>query len=102
MISELIYKRCFGRVNGKRVAINTNKIVEETLGEKGIICLEDLIVELSGDGENFEEVIQFLWPFKLNTPQQGFDVKNVTKPFVSGGEWGDREVKINDLIFHMI
>lgn len=69
LISELIYKRCFGRVDGKRAAIKTNKIVEDNLGNDGIICLEDLVNELCGEGDNFDTVIKFLWPFKLNAPK---------------------------------
>lgn len=54
MISELIFKRCFGRIDGKRVAIKTNKIVEDNLGNEGIICLEDLVNELCGEGASFD------------------------------------------------
>ncbi|KRX02391.1 Ribosomal protein L30, ferredoxin-like fold domain [Pseudocohnilembus persalinus] len=102
LISELIYKRCFGRIDGKRVPITSNKIVEEHLGDKGIICLQDLIVELSGEGDNFDTVRNFLYSFKLNTPKEQFDQSKATLPFNKGGEWGDREQKINDLVFNMI
>lgn len=39
-------------------------------------------------------------PFKLNSPNGGF--KNKRKPYLSGGDWGNRETFINELIGRMI
>lgn len=50
VISELIFKRCHARVDGKRVHIDNNKKVEDHLGSLGIICLEDLVNEITGLG----------------------------------------------------
>merc|ERR1712054_466347 len=33
-VRELIYKRGFGKINGQRVALTDNKIIEEALGAK--------------------------------------------------------------------
>jgi len=50
VVSELIYKRCHAKINGKRVHIDNNKKVEDNLGSLGIICLEDLVNEIYGLG----------------------------------------------------
>lgn len=61
MISELIYKKCHAKIDGKRVHIDNNKKVEDHLGNLGIICLEDLVNEIAGLGPNFETVAKFVW-----------------------------------------
>eukprot|EP00775_Hariotina_reticulata_P009823 gene9823-9981_t len=45
-VKELIYKRGFGKVNGNRIPLTDNKIVEQALGSKNILCVEDLIHEI--------------------------------------------------------
>ncbi|KAL4428783.1 hypothetical protein ABPG74_001297 [Tetrahymena malaccensis] len=102
VISELIYKRAHAKINGKRVHLDNNKKVEDNLGNLGIICLEDLVNEIVGLGPNFEAVQKFLWSFKLTTKSDGWDQKKIVKPFNNGGEWGNREEKINDLVLSMI
>ncbi len=61
MVNELIFKRAYGRINGERVLLNSNKIVEDNLGQLGIICLEDIVNEIIGLGENFDKLTKFLW-----------------------------------------
>ena len=56
MISELIYKKGFGRIGTKREALNSNEKIEENLGEKDIICLEDLVHEIYTLGKYFYDV----------------------------------------------
>lgn len=41
--------------------IDNNKKVEDNLGSLGIICLEDLVNEIYGLGQNFEAVSKFVW-----------------------------------------
>ena len=65
-IRELVYKRGYGKVGGRRTALTDNSIVEEALGKFGIICLEDIVHELATCGANFKQVSNFLWPFKLS------------------------------------
>ena len=38
-ISELIFKRGYLNLDKKRVALQTNELIEQAFGEKGIICL---------------------------------------------------------------
>jgi large subunit ribosomal protein L7e len=64
------------------------------------VCCEDVINEIHTVGAHFKEANNFLWPFKLSCPRGGFNVKR--HPFMTKGDWGNREEKINDLIKRMI
>merc|ERR1712180_321230 len=96
---ELVYKRGFAKVNHQRIAISNNEVVEEVLGSCGIICVEDLIHEIFTVGENFKKASNFLWPFKLSCPTGGMRVK--TNHFVEGGDHGNREDFINQMVRKM-
>merc|ERR1711971_1477082 len=99
-VKDLIYKRGFVKVDGKRTPITSNDIIEARLGKFGIICVEDLIHEIMTVGPNFKYATNFLWPFKLNTPTGGWRKK--TNHFVEGGDFGNREDKINPLLRKMV
>jgi len=99
-IKNLIYKRGFVKVNGRRTALFTNEIVEKNLGHYGIVCVEDLVHEIYTQGKHFQKVNNFLWSFKLNNPKGGWRMK--TKHFVEGGDFGNRESKLNGLLAKMI
>lgn len=99
-VRDLIYKRGFARINGRRVPLTDNSIIEEKLGKFGIICMEDLVHEIYTVGPNFKQVVNFLWHFKLNSPKGGWRKK--TTHFVEGGDYGNREVFINSLVRKMI
>merc|ERR1712212_581436 len=99
-IKNLIYKRGYAKVQGRRTALFTNEIVEKNLGHLGIICVEDLVHEIYTQGKNFTKVNNFLWSFKLNNPKGGWRMK--TKHFVEGGDFGNRESKLNGLLAKMI
>ena len=99
-VRELVYKRGFGKVNKQRIPIADNAIIEEVLGKKDIICVEDLIHELYTVGPNFKAAANFLWPMKLSSPLGGFKKKLLH--FNEGGDAGNRGEKINALIKRMI
>jgi len=99
-IRELIYKRGYAKVKGQRLPITDNTIIEENLGKRNIICIEDLVHELQTVGPNFKQASNFLWPFKLNNPNGGWSKK--ANHFVEGGDYGNREDKINALLQRMI
>jgi large subunit ribosomal protein L7e len=99
-VRELIYKRGHGKVNGQRIPIADNSVIENNLSKHGIICTEDLIHEIYTVGKHFREANRFLWPFKLNSPNGGFVKK--TNHFVEGGDCGNREKKINVLVRKML
>jgi len=98
-ISELIYKRGFGKVNKQRIPLTDNSIIEKALGSHGIICVEDLIHEIYTCGPHFKEANNFLWPFKLSSPLGGLKKKG--KHFTEGGDYGNREEEINRLVRRM-
>ncbi|ENN70905.1 hypothetical protein HUJ04_003469 [Dendroctonus ponderosae] len=99
-VRELIYKRGFAKVNGQRIPISSNQIVEDRLGKAGLICVPDLIHEIFTVGPNFKYASNFLWPFKLNTPTGGWRKK--ANHYVEGGDFGNREDKINELLRRMV
>jgi len=99
-IHDLIFKRGYAKLKGQRLPIVDNKIIEEKLGKRNIICIPDLIHEIASVGRNFKQATNFLWPFKLNTPTGGWNKK--TTHYVEGGDYGNREDKINDLLRRMI
>jgi len=99
-VKELVYKRGYGKVNKQRIALTDNSIIEENLGKYGIICMEDLIHEIYTVGPNFKQASNFLWPFKLSSPNGGFQRRKF-KHFIEGGDLGNREEKINALVRRM-
>jgi len=99
-VKELIYKRGYAKVNHQRVPITSNAIIESALGNKGIICIEDLVHEIFTVGNHFKTASNFLWPFKLNTPTGGW--KHKLTHFAEGGDYGNREDYLNELIHRMV
>jgi large subunit ribosomal protein L7e len=100
-VRELIYKRGFAKVNKQRIPITDNTVIEQQLSKYGIICVEDLVHEIFTVGPNFKQANAFLWSFHLSNPTGGFKGKKVTH-FIEGGESGNREDKINQLIQKML
>jgi len=102
-VRELCYKRGFGKVNGQRVPLTDNSIIETALSEKtkgAVICMEDLVHQIYTVGPFFKECCKFLWPFKMNTPAGGH--ARIRNHFVEGGTCGNREEYINQLITKML
>ncbi|XP_045790504.1 60S ribosomal protein L7-2-like [Trifolium pratense] len=98
-VRELIYKRGYGKVDRQRIPLTDNSIIEQVLGKHDIICIEDLIHEILTVGPHFREANNFLWPFKLKAPLGG--LKKKRNHYVEGGDAGNREDKINELIRRM-
>jgi len=99
-ISNLVYKRGYGKINKQRIPITCNEVIQKALGQFGIICVEDLITELYTVGPHFKQANNFLWSFKLASPKGGFS--NKRHPFQKGGDWGSREEAINQLVANML
>ena len=102
-VRELIYKRGYGRIpgnSGERFALSNNAIIEEHLGNFGIICVEDLVHEIYNVGPNFTQSAAFVWPFRLSAPMGGF--KRKVLQIAEGGKYGNRMEKINDLVHKML
>ena len=99
-ISDLVYKRGYGKVDASRIPISDNSVIEGVLGKHGIVCVEDLIHEVMTVGTHFKEANNFLWPFKLTTPRGGFAAKK--NPYMQKGDFGNRETEINGLVRKML
>jgi large subunit ribosomal protein L7e len=100
-VRELIYKRGYGTINKCRIPLNDNEIISQHLGQHGIHGIEDLIHEIYTVGPHFKQASNFLWPFKLSAPRGGFKCKRHGFCEQRGGDWGNREELINELISRM-
>jgi len=98
-VRTLIYKRGYGKVNKQRVPLSDNAVIQQSMGQYGIVCVEDLIHEIFTCGPHFKEATTFLWPFKLNSPLGGWTDKG--SHFNEGGDAGFREEEINKLVRRM-
>lgn len=99
-ISDLIYKRGFGKQCKSRIPLSDNAIIAQSLGKFDILCVEDLIHEIYTVGPHFKEASNFLWPFHLSSPLGGYKQKG--KHYTEGGDHGNREEKINDFVRRML
>lgn len=98
---DLLYKRGFVKHGGRRIPITDNFVIERKLRHGyNVQCVEDMVYQLFTVGRVFKQVNNFLWPFKLNTPTGGWRKKN--NHYVDGGDFGNREDKINELVRRMI
>lgn len=65
-VRNLIFKHGFLKINGVKTAINSNKLIEEHLGQYGVICIEDIIHELFNVSQNFKTIRSLLLPFVVS------------------------------------
>jgi len=102
IVKELINRRGFGNVEGERVPLTSNTVIEEAIGEEtGVICVEDMVEELFNVGDAFSEVASFLWPFRLIAPKSGFQ-KRVLAMNSKKEDYGDFGGLIDDLVNSMM
>merc|ERR1712194_728912 len=100
-VRDLVYKRGFGKINKCRIPLSDNEIISNKLGEFGVHGMEDIIHEIYTVGPHFKQVTNFLWPFKLSAPRAAFRCKRHGYCEQRGGDWGNREDMINELIGRM-
>ncbi|KAL9238552.1 hypothetical protein vseg_012955 [Gypsophila vaccaria] len=98
-VRDLIFKKGRGKLGREIVPLTDNNIIEKALGKHGILCLEDLVHEISNVGPQFKEVVRFLQPIVLARPEGVLLGKK--NPFKNGGDSGNREDHINELIDKM-
>lgn len=97
-VRDLCYKRGFGKINGQRIPLTDNKIIEGSLSDKtkgAVICMEDLVNQIYTVGPFFKECTKFLWPFKMNNPAGG--LSRIRHHFTEGGDCGNREEYVNEV-----
>mmetsp|Transcript_29065 Transcript_29065/g.52011 ORF Transcript_29065/g.52011 Transcript_29065/m.52011 type:complete len:247 (+) Transcript_29065:1428-2168(+) len=97
-VEQLLRKRARVHKKGVDVLLKDNNLIEEALGSLDIICIEDLVHEIWSLGSNFEKVNRFLAPFRLNPPPE----KLKKTAFMKGGDFGNREEGINELLSQML
>ncbi|XP_057970206.1 large ribosomal subunit protein uL30y-like [Malania oleifera] len=98
-VRELIYKKGFANIDKQSFPLTDNNIIEQAMGKYGIICIEDIVNEIANVGPYFKEVTHFLWPFTLNKPEGALHGKKML--YKEGGDTGNREDHINELISKM-
>ncbi|KAK6928769.1 Ribosomal protein L30, ferredoxin-like fold domain [Dillenia turbinata] len=98
-IKELIYKKGHVKLEKQKIPLIDNNTVEQVLGKYGIICNEDIVHEIGSVSPQFKEVTSVLWPFNLSKPEAGLSGKK--KPYKGGGDAGNPELHINELISEM-
>merc|ERR1719453_189626 len=98
---DLVYKRGYLKVSGQRIPLSSNTVVNAALGDKGIVCVEDLIHEIFTVGPAFKEASNTLWPIKLSSPKHGFRGKKLNH-YNEGGAFGQQGANINTLIKKML
>ena len=79
-VEELVHRRAFIESkdeDGKKLALplSNNITVENALGDKNIICLNDLSHEIYTVGANFEAASKFLTTFHLSSPVGHYEKK---------------------------
>jgi large subunit ribosomal protein L7e len=96
-VREVIYKYGFIRYKGRKSPIKSNTMIEEIFKDSSVICVEDIIHEISTVGEKFDLVNSMLCPFVLPNPQEGWiGMKGVR--YQKGGIAGYRGEEINNLL----
>ncbi|CAH6719974.1 ribosome biogenesis protein Rlp7p [[Candida] jaroonii] len=75
-IRKLFQKRANVKINDEIVKLDNNQLVEDEFEEEGLICIEDLIQELISLSSNIKRINQWLMPFTLNLPVNGFGPQN--------------------------
>lgn len=101
-IKQLVLKRGYGRVNKERLPLQDNQMISEALGKYNIHGVDDLIHELYTVGPNFKQANNFLWAFKLSSPNGGFVLKKHGFQEPKGGDWGNREELVNEFVRRMM
>ncbi|KAH3669302.1 hypothetical protein OGAPHI_001423 [Ogataea philodendri] len=75
-VRNLIQKRASVTIQedgqSKQVKLDDNNLIEDRLGDHGIICVEDIIHEIASLGDSFKQCVGFLDPFKLSAPVHGW------------------------------
>ena len=74
-VMDLLQRRAFALIGGIRKPLSDNLTVEEALGDKGMLCLNDLGHEIYNVGDGFEDAIKILSTFKLSAPVGSYQKK---------------------------
>ena len=70
-----MHRRAYTEQGGVRSALSDNVSVEKKLGDKGILCLNDLSHEIFSLGAHYDACAGMLAPFKLSAPVGAYEKK---------------------------
>jgi large subunit ribosomal protein L7e len=76
-VEELVHRRSYITIGGVKKPLSDNITVEQLLGDKNIICLNDLSHEIYSVGPHFEDSVKILEPFHLSSPMGVFEKKTL-------------------------
>lgn len=96
VIRDLIERRGFGKIDGKRVPLSDNTVIEDALSEESIICVDDLVHEIDTVGPAFSKASGFIWPFRLADSKTEFERR--TLKMKDGKDYGDKGDAVNEYI----
>lgn len=65
MISTLIFKKGHMRKDGKVTPLKDNQIVEDLLGDQGMVCIEDIVHSLKMADKDSNKILKVLWYYFL-------------------------------------
>ncbi|PWV04919.1 putative 60S ribosomal protein L7 [Trypanosoma cruzi] len=74
-VRMMVYKRGHLKINGQRVKIVNNQMIQSKYNNENIVCAEDIVNQIYTGGKHFREVTNGLWPFKLSPPAGGMRQK---------------------------
>ena len=101
MVKDLMERKSFGKIKGEKVPLSDNTILERELGAAhGIICMEDMIHELTTVGDAFDAVTKFLVPFPLSAARSKFEKEKLM--LKQGKDYGDKGAEIDNYIKMML
>mmetsp|Transcript_337 Transcript_337/g.810 ORF Transcript_337/g.810 Transcript_337/m.810 type:complete len:286 (-) Transcript_337:111-968(-) len=101
LVGDLMERKSFGSINGEMVPLSDNTIIENALAnEHGMICMEDLVHEITSVGDAFDAVATFLRPFPLSATRSQFEKKLLS--IKQGKDYGDRGGEIDEFIKQML
>ena len=100
LIEDLLRKRGSVTLGNNEPNELDNVDIENALGKLGIVCIEDIIFELTKETKNAKAVLNYLGYFKLENNDEGFEKANIS--FEKGGNQGFRGDNINALLKKMI
>lgn len=75
MTDELIHRRAYTDLGGMKRPLSDNMAIEKALGDKGILCLNDLTSEVYNIGVNFDAALSVFKTFKLASPLGHYEKK---------------------------
>lgn len=72
-VHQLIHRRAFTNINGITRPLTDNLTIEQYLGNKGILCTNDLCHEIHSIGTYYQDAINILNSFHLSAPLGKFE-----------------------------